>query len=123
MQLNLVPEMIAREDGSSEEIALGTMGGKPLLLTLDITRIVEQENLDVSIWGSSDKEQWRQIAAYPQKFYCGTYLMLLDLTRELQVRYLKVQWRMGRWNDSGPSPVAGFHLAAEVLRVRAAGAA
>src|SRR6516225_8676740 len=110
MQLNLVPEMIAREDGSSEEIALGTMGGKPLLLTLDITRIVEQENLDVSIWGSSDKEQWRQIAAYPQKFYCGTYLMLLDLTRELQVRYLKVQWRMGRWNDSGPSPVAGFHL-------------
>jgi hypothetical protein len=29
-----VPEIIAREDGTSDEIALGKKSGKPLLLTL-----------------------------------------------------------------------------------------
>jgi hypothetical protein len=117
-----VPEIVAREDGASEEITLGKLSGKPLLLTLGITRILEQESLDVSIWGSSDKEQWRQIAAFPQKFYCGTYLMMLDLTRQLHVQYVRVQWRMGRWGETEPKPVAGFYVAAEELRYQAVGA-
>jgi len=119
-----VPEVVAREDGTSEEFALGTtMRGKPLLLTLGITRILEQESLDVSIWGSADREQWRQIAAYPQKFYCGTYLLLLDLARESHIRFLRVQWRMGRWGETDPKPVAGFYVAAEELKYQTAGAA
>ena len=118
-----VPEIIAREDGASDEIALGNSSGKPLLLTLGITRILEQESLDVSIWGSADREQWRQIAAYPQKFYCGTYLLLVDLSRELHVQYLRVQWRMGRWGETEPNPVAGFYVAAEELKYQTAGAA
>src|ERR1700678_3984920 len=119
----LVPEIIAREDGASDAIALGKASGKPLLLTLGITRILEQESLDVSIWGSADREQWRQIAAYPQKFYCGTYLLLVDLAREAHVRYLRVQWRMGRWGETDPQPVAGFYVAAEELTYQAAGIA
>jgi len=118
-----VPELIAREDGTSDEIALGNRSGKALLLTLGITRILEQESLDVSIWGSVDKEQWRQIAAYPQKFYCGTYLLLVDLSRETRIQYLRVQWRMGRWGETEPSPVAGFYVAAEELKYQVVGAA
>lgn len=118
-----VPEIIAREDGTSDIIALETTSGKPLLLTLGITRIVEQESLDVSIWGSADKEQWRQLAAYPVKYYCGTYLQLLDLTREAHIRYLRVEWRMGRWGEMDPKPVAGFYLVAEELTYQTAGAA
>ena len=45
-----------------------------------------------------------------QKFYCGTYLLLVDLTREQQVRYLRVQWRMGRWGETDPKPVVGFYV-------------
>jgi len=119
----LVPEIVAREDGVSDEIALGKSSGKPLLLTLGITRILEQESLDVSIWGSADKEQWRQIAAYPQKFYCGTYLLMVDLSRYTHIRYLRVQWRMGRWGESEPKPVAGFYVSAEELTYQTAGAA
>jgi len=119
----LVPETIAREDGTSDEIVLGKSSGKPLLLTLGITRILEQESLDVSIWGSADKEQWRQIAAYPQKFYCGTYLLLVDLSRDPHIQYLRVQWRMGRWGETEPNPVAGFYVAAEELTFQSAGAA
>jgi hypothetical protein len=118
-----VPEIVAREDGASDEIVLGKTSGKPLLLTLGITRILEQESLDVSIWGSADKEQWRQIAAYPQKFYCGTYLLFIDLARQAHIRYLRVQWRMGRWGETDPKPVAGFYVAAEELKYQTVGAA
>lgn len=117
-----VPELVAREDGVSDEITLGTSSGKPLLVTLGITRILEQESLDVSIWGSADREQWRQIAAYPQKFYCGTYLLMVDLSRERHIRYLRVQWRMGRWGEFDPTPVAGFYVSAEELNYQTAGA-
>ena len=34
-----VPEIIAREDGASDEIALGKTSGKPLLLTLCIVSL------------------------------------------------------------------------------------
>jgi hypothetical protein len=118
-----VPEIVAREDGVSDEIALGKTSGRPLLLTLGITRILQQESLDISIWGSADKEQWRQIAAYPQKFYCGTYLLLVDLARSPLIQYLRVQWRMGRWGETDPKPVAGFYVAAEELKYQTAGAA
>ena len=52
------------------------------LLTLEITKIIEQESLDVSIHGSADAAGWdaKPIAAFPQKFYCGQSPMLLDLT-------------------------------------------
>ncbi len=119
----IVPEMVAREDGASNEIALGSMSGKPLLLTLGITRILEQDSLDVSVWGSTDRQQWRQVAAYPQKFYCGTYLLLVDPPREANVRYLRVQWRMGRWGETDPKPVVGFFVTVEELLYQAAGAA
>jgi hypothetical protein len=123
MQELFVPEIIAREDGASDEIALGKTSGKPLLLTLGITQILEQESLDVSIWGSADGEQWRQVAAYPQKFYCGTYFLLVDLARQTHIRYLRVQWRMGRWGEADPKPVAGFYVAAEELKYQTTGAA
>ena len=55
----LMPESVARQDGAGAEIALDAGRGKSLLLTLGITRIVEQESLDVSVWGSPDKENWQ----------------------------------------------------------------
>ena len=47
----VVPEITVEANGESEPIALGESAGKTFLLTLAITRIVEQEALDVSIWG------------------------------------------------------------------------
>ena len=111
-----VPEIIAREDGASDEIALGKTSGKPLLLTLGITRILEQESLDVSIWGSADKEHWRQIAAYPQKFYCGTYQILLDLTQFPGVKFVRVKWAPQRWGKGDSKPLFGFYVFAQEMK-------
>ena len=119
----LVPELTTHEDGTSDEVALEGKSGRPLLLTLGITRIMEQGSLDVSIWGSGDKERWRQIAAYPQKYYCGTYLLLVDLSRHSHIRYLRVQWRMGGWGETETKPITDFYLAAEELKSKAASAA
>ncbi len=123
----LVTETVVREEGAGQELALGASQGKRLLLTLGITRIVEQESLDVSIWGSADGSNWgaRPLVAFPQKFYCGTYQVELDLTGHPEVAYLRAQWKVNRWGRGEPTPLFGFYLFAQETRaaVPAAGAA
>jgi len=118
----LLPETLARHDGASPEIALENCS-LPVLLTLGITRILEQENLEVTIWASEDRKNWQQISAFPKKSYCGQYSLVLDLTRQPQVRYLRAQWTMGRWRPGQPNPLFGFYIYAEEVKLRHAGAA
>ena len=54
----LLPECIAQADGLGPKIELGSDAGKLLVLTLGINRILEQERLNVSIWGSPDGVDW-----------------------------------------------------------------
>ena len=119
----LFPENIAREDGHGAEISIGDSRARSLLLTLGITRILEQGSLDVAIWGSADGQAWQPLASFPQKFYCGTYSMMLDLSRRLEIRYLRAHWRMSRWGGGDSKPLAGFYLFAEVAKMQVAGAA
>jgi hypothetical protein len=119
----LFPENIAREDGHGAEIPVGESRARSLLLTLGITRFLEQGSLDVSIWGSADGHAWQPLASFPQKFYCGTYSLMLDLSRRREIRYLRAHWRMGRWGGGDSKPLAGFYIFAEEARVQVAGAA
>ena len=116
----LLPETVTRQDGVSAEIAL-EKSDRLVQITLGITRILEQESLEVSVWGSSsdspDQEDWRQIAAFPHKFYCGVYTLTLDLARQADVRYLRVHWKMGRWTNCEPAPLFGFYLRMEEGRL------
>ena len=119
----LFPESIAREDGQGAGISLGESRARSLLLTLGITRILQQGTLDVSIWGSTDGQAWQPVASFPQKFYCGTYSLVVDLSRRLEIRYLRAHWRMGRWGGGDSKPLAGFYLVAEEAKMQVAGAA
>jgi hypothetical protein len=119
----LLPESVARQDGAGAEIALETDCGKSLLLTLGIDLTVEQESLEISVWGSPDQRAWKLLQAFPQKFYCGTYSLPLDLTRHPDVRFLRAQWRMSRWGAGETTPMFGFYLAAQQSKVHAAGVA
>jgi len=111
----LLPESIARTDGKGPEIDLGPKRGKLLVLTLGITRILEQESLEVSVWGSTDGENWgsRPLATYPPKFYCGIYSILLNLVSRPDVRFLRVQWKMSTWSRQDVMPMFGFYLYTE----------
>lgn len=112
----LLPECIARADGVGPESDLGADRGKLLVLTLGINRIIEQEGLYVSIWGSSDQADWgsRPLISFPQKYYCGMYSVLLNLAKSPDIQYVRAQWRMHRWSKAGPTtPMFGFYILAE----------
>ena len=122
MRSFILPENVARQDGSGAIIALEANRGKPLLLTLGVTRTIEQESLEMSVWGSPDRDRWRLLETFPQKFYCGTYALGLDLTRHSDVRYLRAEWKMSRWGAGEAMPLFGFYLKMEESKLQAVGA-
>ena len=115
LQTLLLPESIARADGTGPELDLGSKRGKLLVLTLGITRIIEQESLEVSILGSPDGERWnlRPLVTFPPKFYCGIYSILLNLASSPDVRFVRVAWKMSRWTRAETMPMFGFYVYAE----------
>jgi hypothetical protein len=50
------PETVTRQDGVSAEVAL-EKSDRLVQITLGITRILEQESLEVSVWGSPSDSQ------------------------------------------------------------------
>lgn len=114
----LLPESVSREDGTGPAMDLDSIQGKVISLTLGITRIIEQESLDVAIWGSPDGNDWgaKPLIAFPQKFYCGTYTVLLDLSSTPDVRYLRAQWKMNRWGRGEQKPMFDFYLFADLVK-------
>jgi len=114
----LVPETTIREAGSSSELEIGNSQSGFILLTLGITRIIEQESLDVSIWGSEDGNEWgtKPLLAFPQKFYCGTYQILLDLTKYPSVKRLRVKWSAQRWGKGDSKPLFGLYVFAQEMK-------
>lgn len=113
----LLPETTVREAGTGPAIHLGDQQGEALILTLGITRIIEQESIDISIQGSADGSDWgaKPVATFPQKFYCGTYQILVDLTDHADVKYLRVKWAVNRWGKGDPKPLFAIYLFAQSM--------
>jgi hypothetical protein len=113
----LLPETLVREAGTGPAIMLGTEQGGTLILTLGITRIIEQESIDLSIWGSVDGTDWgtKALVTFPQKFYCGTYQVLLDLADRSNVKYIRAKWQVNRWGKGDPKPLFGIYLFAQQM--------
>jgi hypothetical protein len=81
-------------------------------LTLGISEVVEQESIDVAIWGSQDGTDWgkKPIAAFPQKFYQGLATVVADLS---QVKQVQVRWTVNRWGRGDSKPMFKFFVAWE----------
>ncbi|MGI8741872.1 MAG: hypothetical protein ACR2NN_04760 [Bryobacteraceae bacterium] len=112
---SLLSETIAQADGIGPVADVSEEAGRLLVLTLGITRIIEQESLEVSIWGSTDKTNWgaAPLVSFPQKFYCGMYSILLNLSSRPGIKYLQAQWKMSRWARGYPTPLFEFYVDAE----------
>ena len=124
LQQFLLPETTVREAGAGSQIDLGDQAGGTLLLTLGITRIIEQQSIDISIWGSADGTDWgaKPVASFPQKFYCGTYQIVLDLKDRPQVRYLRAKWQVNRWGKGDSKPLFTVYLFAQASQPELAAA-
>ena len=109
----LLPETTIRDAGNGPEFQLGEHQGQCLVLTLGITRIIEQESIDLSISGSADGTNWVPVAAFPQKFYCGTYQLVVDLSERPQITHLRVSWTLNRWGKGSLKPMFGLYVFAQ----------
>ena len=108
----LLPETTVRDAGTGPAIDLREERGGTLSLTLGITRIFEKESIEIGIWGSADGADWGRtpIAAFPHKFYCGVYQLQLDLTQRPEVKFLRAQWVVNRWNSTAGQPLFTVYL-------------
>jgi hypothetical protein len=97
-------------DGPAADLSDAT--SRVFLVTLEITKIIEQESLDISFYGSPDGATWgaKSIAAFPQKFYCGEFPLLLDLTSHPDVKFVRLHWEVARWGRGTETPMFEFDV-------------
>ena len=111
IDINLVKlHTVANCKGDSEAADICNCESHVFLVTLTITKIIEQESLDVSVYGSADGTTWdaKPIAAFPQTFYCGETPMLVDLTARPEVKFVRAHWEMARWGRGTETPMFEF---------------
>lgn len=111
----------AKGDGAAVDVS--SAANRVFLVTLSITKIIEQESLDLSIFGSADGATWdaKSIAAFPQKFYCEESPLLLDLTGHPNVKFVRAHWEVARWGRGTETPMFEFGVSlrevpAEILK-------
>jgi hypothetical protein len=114
---------VVNAKGEGPAVDLGAATGRVFLLTLEITKIIEQESLDLAVVGSPDGATWgaKSLACYPQKFYCGQFPLLLDLTAHPEVKFVRAHWEPARWGRGVETPMFEFgvrlrEIPTEVLR-------
>lgn|SRR5579872_385417 len=111
----------AKGDGPIVDVSSAT--GRVFLLTLAISRIIEQESLDVGINLSADGTAWdpKPTVSFPQKFYCGEYPLILDLKAHPDAKFARAHWEVARWGRGVEKPMFEFsvrmkEIPSEILR-------
>ena len=98
--------------GDSPYVDLNSATGRVFLLMLEITKIIEQESLEISIHGSADGTTWgaKPVVTFPQKFYVGQSPLLLDLTSHADLKFVRAHWEVARWGRGTETPMFEFSL-------------
>jgi hypothetical protein len=106
----LVPVQTVTAKGDGPAVDVSGAVSRVFLVTLAITKIIEQESLDLSVFGSADGTTWgaKSIAALPQKFYCGESPLLLDLNAHADVKFVRAHWEVARWGRGTETPMFEF---------------
>jgi hypothetical protein len=115
LELSLIPANTTLESNSlGEPIAISDSESRTFFCVLTVTEQLEQESLDVSIWGSPDGQKFGKLPLlkFPQQFYNGATKMILDVSLRPEVKYLRARWDLNRWGRVSPTPrfVAGLQL-------------
>jgi hypothetical protein len=107
----LVPaKTVVNAKGDGASIDVSGASNRVFLLTLTITNIIEQESLDVMIYGSPDGATWspKSIHSFSQKFYRGQHPLVLDLTEHPDVKFVRAHWEVNRWGRGTETPMFEF---------------
>jgi hypothetical protein len=108
------PETVVDARGESAPFELGTKAGRPVLVILRVSEIIEQESLLVSIWGSADGKDWgtKSLFQFPERFYAGVTPSSLDLGQRPEIKFLQARWAVNRWGRGYPRPY--FKMSIEI---------
>jgi hypothetical protein len=115
MELDLIPTGTrATENGGGESHDISGSQTRTFLCSMVITEQIEQESVDISVWGSLDGQNWgtHPLLKMPQRFYRGETRQILDLTLRPEIRFVRAKWELARWGRVAPHPmfVLGFRL-------------
>jgi hypothetical protein len=103
----LVPaKTVITTKGDSEPLDVSAASNPVFLATLSITKIVEQESIEVTFFTSTDGTTWeaKPVASLPQQFYVGEYPLLVDLSQASSARFLRAHWEVNRWGRGPATP-------------------
>ncbi len=118
MNLNLIPaDSRLESNGDGAAFDVSSSATRTFLCRLIVSDQIEQESLDVSIWGSPDGQTWtkKPLLMLPQQFYRGTTKMVLDLSLRPEIKYLRAHWDLNRWGRVAPTPM--FVSSLELIEV------
>jgi hypothetical protein len=107
----LVPsKTVVNAKGDGTPVDVSGASHRVFLLTLNITNIIEQESIDVSVYGSADGGAWspKSVISFPQKFYRGQQPLLMDLTEHPDVKFVRAHWEVNRWGRGTETPMFEF---------------
>ena len=115
MEFDLIPfGTKVEENGEGEKVDISASSTRTFFCVLLITEQLEQESIDVSIWGSADGENWgaHPILKLPQLFYRGETRAVLELVLRQDVKFIRARWELNRWGRVAPLPMfrLGLHL-------------
>ncbi len=116
MELDLIaPGTLLEQNGHGEAVDIRSSATRTFYCTMVIRDQIEQESVDVAIWGSADGENWgtHPLLKLPQQFYRGETRAVLELTLVPEVNFIRAGWDLNRWGRVAPTPmfVLGVHLA------------
>jgi len=116
MEFDLIPPgTLLRENGHGEAVDIRSSSTRTFYCTMLIHEQIEQESVDVSIWGSADGENFgtHPVLKLPQQFYRGETRAVLELTLVPEVNFIRAGWELNRWGRVAPLPmfVLELHLA------------
>jgi hypothetical protein len=120
MEFDLIPPGTLVEDkGEGAPVDIGASATRTFFCTMLITAQIEQESIDLSIWGSEDGQNWgaKPILKLPQRFYRGETRAVLELVHRPEIKWIRAKWDLNRWGRVSPLPM--FRVGLSLLEVPA----
>jgi hypothetical protein len=99
-------------NGEGQPFEISSDSTRTFLCSMEITDQLEQESVDISVWGSADGQDFGKmpLLKMPQRFYRGETRQVLDLSLKPEIRFIRAKYDLTRWGRVAPHPmfVLGF---------------
>jgi hypothetical protein len=101
-------------NGEGQPFDISSSQTRTFICSMEITEQMEQESVDISVWGSADGQEFGKmpLLKMPQRFYRGETRQVLDLSLKPEVRFIRARYDLTRWGRVAPHPmfVLGFQV-------------